>query len=102
MLLFLFPLMGNSIKSWTGLMFVCLLILGLIAKPWQRVSVDRYERWNLILFVLIFIAILVSGLANGWSDGSTRGLGIYIRYLAFIPIYFLMRSIQGGVLAFAV
>jgi O-antigen ligase len=102
LLLLCFPLLGNTIRSWTGLFFVFLLVLALVSRPWRQVSLDSLERRNLLLFVLMFLAIVVSGLANGWTDNQTRGFGVYVRYVAFVPIYFLLRSTAQGLQAFAI
>ena len=91
-LLFLFPIAGNSLKSWTGIVFGLLLItaLSFYKKIVTRLSAD--EKLLLLLIVSIFSTTVISNLANGWDYEQTRGLGIYARWLLVIPIYFLIRA----------
>ena len=100
-LVFSFPLFGNSIKSWTGVVFVLLLVHSLTTRPWKQVILTGRERRIMWAFVLIFLSIVISGLANGWSENQTRGLGVYIRFLAAIPICILLIHELGARRAFA-
>ena len=94
LLLFAFPLAGNSVKSWTGALFFVLAIAGLvfIAKNRPRLWLNRREKVLTLLVTLLFFVWLASGLANGWNELQTKGLGVQVRALFFVPIYFLVRD----------
>jgi O-antigen ligase len=92
--LFLFPIAGNSIRSWTGTLFFMLAITGLVylARARRHVSIDTREKVLVALLTLLFFAWISSALANGWNDLQTKGLGIQIRVLLFLPVYFLVKD----------
>jgi O-antigen ligase len=46
----------------------------------------------------IFSAIILSNLINGWDYPQTKGLGVYIRWLMFIPIYLCIRHYRDSFL----
>jgi len=99
-LLFCFPLAGNSVRSWTGAFFVALLLWALYVRPWREATLSRLERNALSVLIAIFIWVILSASVNGWSDLDTRGLGVHIRYLAVIPIYFLIKANPISLLPF--
>lgn len=100
-LLFLFPLFGNLIRSWTGVIFVLMLLLALTIRPWRQVDISANETNIIFALVIIFTTTVLSGLLNGWSDNQTRGLGIYIRFLAGVPVLFLLLYINYVRMAFS-
>lgn len=100
LLLFCFPLAGNSVRSWTGAFFVALLLWALYVQPWRVVTLSRSEKNTLLVLVAIFIWVIVSASVNGWSQLDTRGLGVHIRYLAVVPIYFLIKANPSSLLPF--
>ena len=99
-MLFCFPLAGNSVRSWTGAFFVALLLWALYVRPWREATLSRLERNALSVLIAIFIWVILSASVNGWSDLDTRGLGVHIRYLAVIPIYFLIKANPISLLPF--
>lgn len=100
LLLFCFPLAGNSVRSWTGAFFVALLLWALSVRPWREATLSRLERNALSVLIAIFIWVILSASVNGWSELDTRGLGVHIRYLAVIPIYFLIKANLSSLLPF--
>ena len=100
LLLFCFPLAGNSVRSWTGAFFVALLLWALYVQPWRGVTLSRSEKNTLLVLVAIFTWVIVSASVNGWSQLDTRGLGVHIRYLAVVPIYYLIKANPNSLLPF--
>lgn len=90
--LFLFPLAGNSVKSWTGTAFFVLALLGLFWIDRCRISLRTEEKALLTIVASIFLAWIISGIANGWGENQTKGLGVQVRALLFIPLYLLLRN----------
>jgi O-antigen ligase len=95
-LVFLFPLAGNSVQSWTSTIFWALVVLSLITRPWRHVSLADSERLVLTLVALIFCSMMISNLVNGWGYTQTKGLGVQFRYLGFLAIYFAFRKYQDS------
>ena len=91
-LLFLFPIAGNSVKSWTGIVFGLLLLTALSFYKYTVTRLTAEEKVLLWIIVLIFSTTVISNLVNGWDYEQTRGLGIYARWLLVIPIYLLIRA----------
>lgn len=91
-LLVLFPVAGNTIKSWTSVTFWLIVLLALIDRPWKRIRLEKIERQVLFTVGLIFCAILLSSILNGWGQLQTRGLGVQLRYLGFLALYFVIRA----------
>ena len=101
-LLFLFPLLGNSVRSWTGSIFLLIFVASLFVKPWQRVSLRGWERIiSVAMPVAMFFMLLISCLFNGWTDEQTKGAAVFSRFLMFTGVYFLLRTEPQGPLAFA-
>lgn len=98
-LLFLFPVAGNSIKSWTSVVFWLLVLLALVDRPWRRIKLSKREVLVLCSAVLIFFSMITSGFVNNWGEHQTKGLGVQIRYLALIPLYLLCKAYPGGLKA---
>ncbi len=97
-LLFLFPIAGNTVKSWTGLIFGLLFITAALSIRDIMRGLSRGERALLVLATAIFFVIVVANLLNDWTYTQTRGLGVYVRWLLFIPIYLLIRAHRGSFL----
>lgn len=91
-LLFLFPIAGNSIKSWTGILFFLLFFISIFKGSWCKQKLFFEEKVLLLIITGIFLIWILSGISNGWGDNQTKGLGIQIRALLFIPIYLLVRQ----------
>jgi len=92
LLLFLFPLFGNSINHWFGAIF---FIIFLISLPclFNKMDNPLYPEERLMLYFLaaFFATFILSALVNGWAEWQTRSLGVEIRYLAAVPVYLLLR-----------
>ncbi len=91
-LLFLFPLAGNSVRSWTGGIFALLCITGLFFLGKTSGNLTKAEKLLLLIVLAVFAVFVISGLTNGWDYQQTKGLGVYVRWLLFIPIYLLIRD----------
>lgn len=89
-LLFLFPLAGNTVKSWTSTLFTLILFVALASRPWKKVNLLRWERWVLIAAAAMFVVMMISNISNGWGNQQTREFGVQVRFLAFVPIYLLL------------
>lgn len=96
--LFLFPIAGNSIRSWTGIFFGLLFAIALFPRNRNRFDLLRSEFVVLITTAAIFTTIILSNLINGWDYPQTKGLGVYVRWLMFIPIYLCIRYCRDSFL----
>lgn len=92
LLLFLFPLAGQTITHWYSALYQLLSIVALVAlfQPQDR-TLDRDERILLWALGLFFAAFVASAVINGWQKYHTRFLEVEIRYLLAIPVYLLLR-----------
>jgi O-antigen ligase len=91
-LLFLFPIAGNSLKSWTGIIFGLLFIAAVFFSKSVLTRLSVQEKILVWIMVSIFLITVGSNLANGWEYEQTRGLGIYARWLLVVPIFWLVRA----------
>jgi len=107
-LLFLFPIFGVSLGHWFSGIFSIIVLISLTClfnKTQYRIYPE--ERWMLYLLAAYFATFILSALLNGWGESQTRSLGVEIRYLAVIPVYFMLRCfpqagrylLAGGILA---
>lgn len=96
--LFLFPVLGNTVKSWTGFFFLLLVILGLALYSRNKLLIDDWDRKTFLLCALTFFVVFLSCVINGWGEEQTKGLGVFIRVLLFIPVYLAVRHLGGQVL----
>jgi O-antigen ligase len=94
--LFAFPIAGNSISSWAGVFFFSLVILALIYRPWNSVLLTGPEKAVLWITCAIFFVMIASAIINGWGSAQTKGLGVQIRFIGFIAIYFLIRHTEDA------
>ena len=79
---------------------MALLLWALYVRPWREVTLSRSEKNTLLVLVAVFTWVIVSASVNGWSQLDTRGLGVHIRYLAVVPIYFLIKANPNSLLPF--
>jgi O-antigen ligase len=93
LLLFLFPIAGNTQKSWTGAIFGLLVITTLFYLKHTKPTLSKREVTLLMIVLAIFSVTTVSNIVNGWDYAQTRGLGVYLRWLLFIPIYWVIRDL---------
>jgi O-antigen ligase len=92
-LIFLFPILGNTVKSWTGVTFSLLVITTLFYLKHTKPTLSKRELTLLVIMLAIFFVTTVSNIVNGWEYSQTRGLGVYLRWLLFIPIYWAIRDL---------
>jgi len=92
LLIFLFPIAGNSVRSWTGALFVLIFLWALYCPPWRHFHLEHFEKTLLFTLLILFLIMILSSLVNGWTYLQTKGLGTQIRILAIIPIYLLIRQ----------
>jgi len=99
LLVFSFPLAGNSVAHWTSALFVLIAIYGLLRRPWRNINLEKNEKLLLYVFLGIIFAYVASGIANDWSKYQTRGLSVYLRWLLAVPVYFLVRAYPRSIIA---
>jgi len=92
-LLFLFPILGVSLHHWFSSIFVLIFLISLTAlyRPQGEVLFPE-ERLLLYFIAAYFVTFILSSLVNEWTEQQTRYLGVEIRYLAFIPVYLMLRN----------
>jgi O-antigen ligase len=95
-LLFLFPIAGNSVRSWTGIIFGLLFLAAILSLLQLRNELTIQERTLFAIVFAIFFITVISNFANGWGYPQTKGLGVYLRWLLFIPIYWFIREFKEG------
>ena len=96
--LFLFPVLGVSVRHWISSFFGVLVLLGLINLFQKRENIRPFYKEEKILFFIVvgyFGVFLISSVASGWGQSGTYALGTEIRYLLAIPIYLMLRNILG-------
>lgn len=57
-----------------------------------HLSLDRREKNLALLITSLFFIWVAAALANGWNELQTKGLGVQVRALLFVPIYFLVKD----------
>jgi O-antigen ligase len=93
---FLFPIAGAFVRHWISDLFVLLFLFSLVF--WKKSSNKRLEKeevfflWGIFAYFLVFI---LTSFVNGWGEKQTYWLLLELRFIAIIPIYFLLRNIQG-------
>jgi O-antigen ligase len=98
LVIFLFPVAGNSVHHWTGAFFWILVIVALTVLKPKEVSLSGPEKVVIGIVGALFFAMVSSSLVNGWNENSTKGLSVQIRYLGFIPIYLLFRGREDSLM----
>ena len=91
-LLFLFPLAGNTVTSWTGVIFAFIFLTSLLAWKSFKFDLTKSEKFLLSIALSIFFVTVASNLSNGWEYAQTRGLGVYARWVLFVPVYLYIRK----------
>ena len=94
LLLFLFPIAGMSVRHWTSTIFVLLVLISLPFLFTKREKLLKEERILIIILVSYVAVFFISSLLNSWSHNQSRNIGDEIRYLAAIPLLFLLRKYQ--------
>lgn len=98
LLLFLFPVFAVSIRHWVSVIFVLVAFLGIftLKENLERVKLSSLETWLLALMALFFLSYVASSVFNGWGDRDVRLLEREIRFVLFIPLYFLIRRLPNA------
>ena len=91
-LLFLFPLAGNTVTSWTGVIFAFIFLTSLLTWKSFKFDLTKSEKFLLSIVLCIFFVTVASNLLNGWEHAQTRGLGVYARWVLFVPVYLYVRK----------
>lgn len=96
LLIFLFPVASQLIRGWNSYIFTLLILLSLIFYGKREQAISREETTLLWLALLAFISFQISSMDNGWNGQSTKALGMDLRILLFIPMYYLVRPLKGA------
>lgn len=96
--IFLFPVAGNTVRSWSSTLFTLIVLLALATRPWKGVVLQNWEKWVLALFATLFAVMMLSNIVNGWEHRQTKEFGVQVRYLLFVPLYFLFRRYDDSLL----
>lgn len=96
LLVFLFPIAGPVVRHWNNTFFLLLTITGLffIIRKLSSKKIAIEEKVYIWAFVLFFGIFIFSALFNGWGNFQTLELGNELKFLFFVPIYFLIREIN--------
>ena len=97
LLLFLFPIFAVSVRHWVSVIFLLVALLAIFNfRSLVRDSkLSNIEVWLLVLMSLFFVVYLISSFINGWGDRSIRLLERELRFLLFVPVYFLVRQLPN-------
>ncbi|ALP52171.1 hypothetical protein Tel_02865 [Candidatus Tenderia electrophaga] len=93
-LIFLFPIAGVGVRHWFSGIFVILALMSLwdLFKRKGRPALFEPEKIWLWLCAGFFMSIVASGVVNGWGETQSKSLGVDIRYLLIVPMYFMLRQ----------
>lgn len=86
LLIFMFPLCGNLIKSWYSTLFglIALTSLFYINKGWPLL--DKYQKSMAYALLLYFSVFLLNSFLLGWHSAEVKALGVEIRLVFIIPL----------------
>lgn len=96
LLIFLFPVAAMLIRGWSSYIFTLFIVLALIFYGKREQEISREETTLLWLAVLAFISFQISSMDNGWNGQSTKALGMDLRVLLFVPLYYLVRPLKNA------
>ena len=95
-LVFLFPLLAVSVKSWTSTLQ---LLLALVSLAWlinnyghNKFEMSAWVKLFLIILPLSFLWYLTSEFLNGWQDIKPHWPLIDIRYVLILPIFLAIKN----------
>ena len=93
-ILFLFPIGLTTVRHWSSGFFVllCLLAIFYFRRNITSIKLFREEKTVLLLMALFFFSFLLSFRANNWDSLHIRFIEDEIRFLLFIPLYFLLKN----------
>lgn len=86
LLIFMFPLCGNLVKSWYSILFALIAITSLfyIKKGWPLL--DKYQKTMAYALLLYFTVFLLNATLLGWQSAELKALGIEMRLIFIIPL----------------
>lgn len=86
LLIFMFPLFGNLMKSWYSILFILIAIASLfyIRKGWPLL--DKYQKSMAYALVLYFSVFLLNATFLGWQSAEIKALGVEIRLVFILPL----------------
>lgn len=85
-LIFMFPLCGNLIKSWYSTLFLLVAITSLfyIKKGWSLL--DKYQKSMAYALLLYFSVFLLNATLLGWQSAEIKALGVEVRLIFILPL----------------
>lgn len=100
--LFLFPVAGPVIRHWNSNIyhFILLVSLYFIFSKSEKKPLLKEEKILLLSFGLFFISFITTSFLNGWGEEQVYNLGLELRFLLVIPIYFLVREYEHSLKVF--
>lgn len=95
-IVFLFPIAGAFVRHWISDLFVLLFLLSLVFwKKSYKQRLEKEESLFLLGFLAYFAVFILTSLVNGWGEEQTDWIALELRFIAIIPIYLMLRNIQG-------
>jgi O-antigen ligase len=91
-LLFAFPLLIVSVRSWATGIFSLLALLSLWQLSQPRQPLHREERRFVGVLLFYFAIALLANSLSGWTYASVRWFSADLRPLLAIPIFLLLRA----------
>jgi len=97
-MLFLFPVGLVTIRHWSSVFFVLLSLLAVVffKRNISLIRLETDEKMVVLLVGLFFFSFLLSSYMNGWDRSYLRYVEDEIRFLLFVPLYFLVRRTGGA------
>ncbi|WP_455212052.1 O-antigen ligase family protein [Kaarinaea lacus] len=96
-LVFLFPVVAASVKDGGSTVFALLLLMGLVWgwPAWKNLTL--WEKRVLKGFMVFFVVLLLTMINTEDYSSAVRKLERFVRLLAVIPVYLLLRRLQLNV-----
>lgn len=94
-LIFLFPLFGNLIKSCYSTIFCLIALISLcyIKQGWS--IVDKFQKRMGYTLIAFFVVFVVNASLLGWHSLEFEALGVEIRFVFIIPLLCMAAIIPG-------
>lgn len=98
-MLFLFPIGITTIRHWSSGFFVLLCLLGIFSFRRNIASIKLVfeEKAVVSIVALLFFSFLLSFRANGWESTHIRFIEDEVRFLLFVPLYFLVKRTDSAI-----
>ena len=95
MLIVMFPLSGNLIKSWYSTFFLLIAITSLFYLKQGWPLLDKYQKSVAYALLLYFAVFLLNATLLGWQSAEIKALGIEIRLVFIIPLLCMVTVIPA-------